>query len=68
MSSVLNKKISITLGTFISIVTIVTVILASIVLCRVFFLRGYDNGYSEGYSDALVDTNYVFEDDSTVVE
>ena len=54
-SGILGKKISIPLSTFVFTVTTILIILASIVLCKIFNSKGYDSGYSDGYSDALSD-------------
>lgn len=60
-SSLLNKRISISLKTFIFIIVLTIIVITSVFLCMVVYARGFDNGYSEGYSDALSDTGYVSE-------
>lgn len=69
-SGMLGKKLSIPLSTFVFIVTIVLIILASIMLCKFFNTKGYDLGYSDGYSDALSDMgfNSEVESENTVSE
>lgn len=62
-SSFQSKKISISLSTLISIAAIILIIFMSAILCRLTYLKGYDNGFSEGYSEALYDTGYIFEYD-----
>lgn len=70
-STVLQKKFSISLGPFISIIVIILLSITSLIISSFTYIKGYDNGYSEGYSDALYDTGYVFkyeEEATTVVE
>lgn len=67
-SSFASKKVSISLSTFISIIAFTIIIITSIILCRILFVKGYDNGYRDGYSDALLDTDYIFEYDEEHVD
>lgn len=54
------KKLSVTLTTFIMICITCFVIILSIILCRVFYVNGYNKGYNTGYSDYY--TTSVYED------
>ena len=48
-SGIQNKKITISLSTFISTIIIGLIIITSIVLCRFSYLKGYNIGYSDAY-------------------
>jgi len=50
-----NKKLSISIGTLISIIIIVLLIVVSIISCKVSYSTGYDNGYSDGFYDASME-------------
>ena len=69
-SGMLGKKLSIPLNTFIFTITIILIVLASIVLCKISNVKGFDAGYSDGYSDALSDMgfNSEVESENTIAE
>ena len=62
-SGIQNKKLSISLGTLISIIIIVLLVIVSIVLCRISYSKGYDTGYSDGFSEAITNLDYINETD-----
>jgi len=57
-SSILNKKISISLGNFILLIIIAVLLIASVVSCRLLYVKGYNEGYSDACSESLLDSSY----------
>ena len=63
-SSVFNsKKISISLGNFIMLVIMFLIVIASIILCRYFYVKGIDKGYDEAlYYTTFENDDYDYDD------
>ena len=51
------KKISISLTNFIMSIVIFIILIASIILCRYFYYKGYDDSYDENY-ETIYDYGY----------
>ena len=63
-SGLQNKKITISLSTFISVIIIGLLIISSIILCRISFIRGYDQGCADTYSSLSSDYDYIDENNN----
>lgn len=61
-ASKLQKKISISLSNFIYLCIIFLVIITAIVVCKISYNRGFEDGYIEGYS--IVNNDYYIEEDN----
>ena len=57
-----RKALTISVGTFISIVIVFVIILISIFICSFTYKKGYDNGFSDGYVQSLTDTSTNYDD------
>lgn len=50
-----KNEITISLGTFISVIIIGVLTIASIIMYGISYSNGYNYGYSDGYSDAYIE-------------